>query len=219
MVFQFRGESFSLREMKQYTDNTIKKLLPYLSNEKVVIEIGCASGLTMFHVAPYVKKYIGTDMAKQNLLRNGKRIANDSIANIVLKQCSADKILEAVDTKADVVIMNSVVQYFPDMEYFENVIRDCLSMLNPGGVLYIGDLLDKELLPVFLEELKIWKQAHPNSRSVKLDRSDELWIRREYFKDMERKYEWIHDIQISNKVGEIANELTKYRYDVVIIKK
>ena len=53
----FGGESFSLREMKQYTDNTIKKLLPYLSNEKVVIEIGCASGLTMFHVAPYVKKY------------------------------------------------------------------------------------------------------------------------------------------------------------------
>ena len=213
----FGGTPFSSEEMEQYKENTFTKLQPYLSKDKTVIEIGCASGLTMFQLAPYVSKYIGTDMSKENLVRDETRIQNDSrYNNIVLKQCFANEVAEVLDTKADIIIANSVCQYFPDIQYFENVISMCLSLLKSGGVLYIGDLLDKDLLPVLIQELKDWQRQNPGSKKVKIDRSDELWISRSYFDDIRTKYGAIANVEISDKTGKIPNELTKYRYDVIL---
>lgn len=212
----FDGEPFTAEEMKQYADNTVEKLRPYLSKNKSVVEIGCASGLTMFRIAPFVGEYLGTDMAKVNLRRNAEYIKANSISNITLIQCTADKIAENAGHLVDIIIINSVCQYFPGMDYFEEVIGKCISVLKPGGVLYLGDLLDKNLLPVFLSELKAWKMQHQIELGNADDRADELWIARDYFDQVNSKFERIKDVIVSDKIGTIANELTKYRYDTII---
>lgn len=212
----FGGDPFSKEEMLQYQYNTLEKLKPYLSKDKIVVEIGCASGITMFSIVPYVKEYIGTDSASVNLKRNSKRIEEGSIDNVVLRQCAADKILEIIDEKVDIVIINSVCQYFPDMRYFENVINQCISIINPPGIIFLGDILDKDLQSEFIWKLKEYKKHHPDIKNIKEDRSDELWISRDYFKTLQSKFMNIKEISISNKIGDIHNELTDYRYDVVL---
>lgn len=211
----FDGTSYSEKEMSQYVENTYRKLEPYLGKEKTAVEIGCASGLTMFRVAPYVKKYIGTDMAKVNLQKNKERVNKENIQNIELRQCSADKISDAVYDKVDIAILNSVCQYFPNMEYLEKVLQETVSLLNAGGVLYLGDLLDLDLLKDFENELTEYQKNHPGKK-VKTDRSDELWISRLYF-DKVKDNDWVQEIIISDKLAVIENELTKYRYDVLIL--
>ncbi|WP_026509887.1 methyltransferase domain-containing protein [Butyrivibrio sp. LC3010] len=128
----FGGKPFSSEEMEQYVSNTKDKLVPYLSQEKKALEIGGASGLTMFEIAPFVKEYIGTDMAKENLRINQEYIESNGISNIKLINCSADKLKEAVHQEMDIIIINSVCQYFPSMEYFEDVIENCISMIGTG---------------------------------------------------------------------------------------
>lgn len=206
---------YSEAEMKQYVENTFEKLKPYLGQEKTVVEIGCASGLTMFCIAPYVGKYIGTDMAKVNLEKNMARIMEENIGNILLKQCGADEISSAFSEKADIVIINSVCQYFPDMDYFEDVMRQTFCLLQYGGILYLGDILDLDLLEIFENELMAYQKEYPDKK-VKTDRSDELWISRKYFNRL-RQSERVKEVIISDKMGVIENELTKYRYDVVIL--
>lgn len=211
----FDGTVYSEMEMEQYIENTYEKLKPYLGKEKIVVEIGCASGLTMFRIAPYVGKYIGTDMAKVNLQKNRERINRENISNIELCQCSADKIGDMVSDKVDIVIINSVCQYFPDMEYFEKVLEETLGLLKASGALYLGDLLDRDLLKDFEKELTEYQIRH-QEKKVKTDRSDELWIRRSYFNKLLENNQ-VKDIIISDKRAVVENELTKYRYDVVIL--
>ena len=211
----FDGEAYSQAEMDQYVKNTYEKLKTYLGKKKTVIEIGCASGVTMFHIAHFVGKYIGTDMAKANLERNAKKIQREGIRNIELCQCCADEINTVLSGKVDMVIINSVCQYFPDMKYFENVLWKSLGLLNDGGVLYLGDLLDLDLLGKFKAELTIYQAEHQDKK-VNIDRTDELWISRTYFNEMSRS-DRVKEIIISDKLAVIENELTKYRYDVVIL--
>lgn len=211
----FDGEAYSQAEMDQYVKNTYEKLSAYLGKKKTAVEIGCASGITMFGIAPFVETYIGTDMAKANLERNAEKIQREGISNIELRQCSADEIGTVISHKADMVIINSVCQYFPDMEYFENVLGQSLGLLRDGGVLYLGDLLDRDLLEEFKAELTAYQAKHPDKK-VKVDRSDELWISRAYFNERFRNPQ-VKEIMVSDKLAVIENELTKYRYDVVML--
>lgn len=211
----FDGAAYSQAEMDQYVENTYEKLKAYLGKEKTVVEIGCASGLTMFRIAPFVGKYTGTDMAKANLERNAEKIQKDGITNIKLQQCSANEIGTAISDKTDMVIINSVCQYFPDMGYFENVLQQSLGILKDGGVLYLGDLLDLDLLECFQAELTVYQIQYPDKK-VKTDRSDELWISRTYFNEMSGN-DRVKEVMVSDKSAVIENELTKYRYDVVML--
>lgn len=167
----FDGEAFSKAEMEQYVENTYIKLEPYLAfngGDKIAVEIGCASGLTMFRIAPYFQKYIGTDMAKINLKRNAEIIESRDINNIELIQCSANEIQGLLSRnwsgKIEIVIMNSVCQYFPDQIYLDDVILQVLKILKPGGRFYIGDVLDKEKLNKFKQELMEYQQMNPDKK-------------------------------------------------------
>lgn len=222
----FDGEVFSREEMNQYVENTFKKLEIFLEpnkNEGTAVEIGCASGLTMFRMAPYFQRYIGTDMAKVNLQKNAEIIAARNIHNIELIQCQANEIQDLLSQPkwlfegAEMIIMNSVCQYFPDYDYLAEVVVQGLKILKPGGIFYIGDVLDKEKLNVFKEELLKFQLLNPDKK-VNVERKGELWISKDYFWKLE-ELEVVENVIISDKIFRIENELTRYRYDVVIKKQ
>ena len=41
----------------------------------------------------------------------------------------------------DVVVLNSVIQYFPNVEYLLQVLEGAARVLAPGGHIFIGDVL------------------------------------------------------------------------------
>ena len=49
----------------------------------------------------------------------------------------------------DCVLLNSVVQYFPDIDYLLRVLRGALQVVQPGGSVFIGDVRNLLLLEAF----------------------------------------------------------------------
>lgn len=218
-VHEHSGADFHDLEIMEYKENVKEKLLPYLNNHKNILEIGCGSGLLMYELAPYTKHYTGIDFSKEVIRNNLKYIEQKCISNITVKQLSAHEIEFLGENKYDIIIINSVIQYFPCMEYLEKVWKSIITVMKNIGIIFIGDIRDKgkqyeyymsligdgEVLPDEIEYFIEEKMANEN----------ELFVYKNYFKHL-KKEEYVINVEITDKVGSIENELTKYRYDAMI---
>src|SRR6516225_2138330 len=59
----------------------------------------------------------------------------------------------------DVVVLNSVVQYFPGAAYLERVLRGALAAIRPGGHIFTGDVRSLPLLEAFHASVEMAKAA------------------------------------------------------------
>lgn len=216
----YDGSLFSPEEMEEFAEDVYIKLKPYLNSTITsVLEIGCASGITMFKIAPYVKIYIGSDMSQVNLDRNQEKIARENIDNIRIVNCKADEISMFQDEKIDIIIMNSVCQYFGTKNYLRDIIEKSIQILNKEGIIYIGDVRDADKRGEFEKSIEDYFIAN-KVRNKKRGGSSELFLSRDFWEELKRNYDAIIEVNISGKIGNIENELTKYRYDVLLrVKK
>ena len=119
----YTGEALSPDEMKEYADNAFLKLEPILREDMKVLEIGCASGLTMFRVAPKVSSYHGTDLSSSILEFARKESEKKGQDNIRLT-CLAAHEIDTLDEKDfDLIIINSVIQSFGDHNYLRDILN------------------------------------------------------------------------------------------------
>ncbi|MCU0289159.1 MAG: condensation domain-containing protein, partial [Acidobacteria bacterium] len=213
----FTGEAFSSAEMAEYGDNVLKKLQPLLHREMRVLEIGCATGLTMYRIAPLVGFYYGTDLSQVIIQKNKERVQELGMTNIELACMPAHQVSGLKTEPFDLVIINSVIQCFHGHNYLRNVIRSCVSMLKPGGYLFIGDVMDLEAKKRLIHDLENFKQANAGKGyKTKTDFSAELFVSRHFFQDLTIEIPAIAGIEFSDKIHTIENELTRYRYDVLL---
>ena len=213
----YTGQSFSKEEMDEYVDNTFKKLQPYLNKGARVLEIGCASGLTLFKVVPHVGFYYATDLSGTIIERNRQRVIKEGIQNIQLERLAAHEIDRIQEKEFDIIIINSVIHLFQGHNYLRKVILKAIDMLGEKGVLFIGDIIDQEKKTDLIQSLIDFKQEHLSSKyRTKTDYSAELFVSRDYFSDLQADIQKIEKINISNKLYTIENELTRYRYDAII---
>ena len=59
----YTGEWLSREVMDGYGENIRAKLSPFLTPSSRILEIGCASGISMFRLAPLAGYYLGTDLS------------------------------------------------------------------------------------------------------------------------------------------------------------
>jgi amino acid adenylation domain-containing protein len=213
----FTGEYFSNEEMLEYEQNTYKKLQPYINNKTKVLEIGVATGITMFRIAKEVAQYVGTDISETIIKKNNDKIINEKLENIDLHVLAADEIDQLGPQKFDVIIINSVIQCFSGYNYFEKVLQKCANLLNDKGIIYCGDLMDLDLKERLIEDVEKFKLDNPEfQEKAKFDFSEELYINKKYLDYLQSKYSFIKDINISKKFHKLKNELTEYRFDAII---
>jgi len=114
-----------------------------------VLEIGCGSGLLLPRIAPDRRSYLGLDFSSAALERLRATVAAhpDLAGKVTLRQGEADNLSAVADHSVDLVILNSVVQYFPDLDYLLAVIREALRVCQPGDHLFLSDLRSLVLLP------------------------------------------------------------------------
>lgn len=224
----YDGSLFTPEEMKEFTENVYLKLEPYLRKESTtVLEIGCASGLTMYRIAPYVKKYIGTDMAGTNQKISEEYNREHGIGNIDLYTCYAHEIKKLWEDRypgerADILIMNSVVQYFETEAYFLDVIEEAAGILGDDGLMFLGDIRDKDKREEF--EMSVVQhqmcggggQNPSGSAMPQKGYEDELFLSPSFFEELPRRFPFIDRVEITDKIGSIENELKRYRFDVVL---
>jgi amino acid adenylation domain-containing protein len=217
----FTGQPFSRREMDEYGDNILRKLQPLLKPETRVLEIGCASGISMFRIAPEVGFYYGTDLSAVIIEKNKQRVLAEGHNNIKMETMAAHEAGRLKDREEpfDLVIINSVIQCFHGYNYLRGVIRSAVNLLGGAGYLFIGDVMDQEKKGIMIRELNAFKQAHKNSGkhyNTKTDFSAELFVPGSFFKDLEAEMTEIREVKFSDKIFTIENELTRFRYDTLI---
>lgn len=211
----YDGELFSNEEFDNLSDSIIEKLKPYLTSQSTVLEIGCAGGLLLDKLMPLIQAYDGIDQSGK-MIEKTKQLHHDKLEKARFHHMSADKI-SSFEQTFDVIILNSVVQYFPDLNYFYCVITDALNLLNKGGMIVLGDLMDLSKKEALIEDTLSYKEKFPKKKT-KTDWSKELFIHPAFLQDLEKSHGMIQKVICSSKISTIENELSKFRFDALIIK-
>ncbi|WP_298511898.1 non-ribosomal peptide synthetase [uncultured Kordia sp.] len=215
-ISSYTGEPFSTLEMDEYGESFYNSIKPYLHKEARVLEIGCASGITLKKVAPHVKEFVGVDISESTIRKQKKKLA--SIENVSLACLSASEIDMLDKGTFDVVIINSVVQDFESPNYLRNVIDKISEILNPSGVIAIGDVMDAALKDDLLKSLLTFKRNNlANDYVTKTDFSSELFLSKAFFKDLVAENNHFTSVVFEEKDFTVSNELTDYRFDAILV--
>ncbi|MCU0286996.1 MAG: condensation domain-containing protein, partial [Acidobacteria bacterium] len=213
----YTGEPIPKEEMDEYGDNILKKLGPLFHPKMRVLEIGVASGISMYRIAPHVGLYYGTDLSGIIIEKNKLRICEEGHMNIKLMRAAAHEIDRLDEKDFDLIIINSVIQCFHGHNYLRNVIRKAVDLMGSQGFLFIGDIMDQDLKEDLIADLISFKQTHGNDRyKTKVDWSEELFISRFFLADLALDFPVIYDMEFSGKIHTRENELTRFRYDALI---
>jgi len=212
----YTGEDFTKEEMSEYVGNIVTKLTPHINSKSRVLEVGCGSGLSMFALAPNVAYYHGTDLSAAIVDKDRAEAQRRGLTHVTVETRSAEEIVDLQADKFDIVIINSVIQLFPGHNYLRKVLSSCLDHLKPGGILFVGDVMDLQRKNMFCESLRDFKKQHKNNQyRTKINWDNELFISTDYFQDLALALPICH-VEITDKLGEIKNELKDYRYDVIL---
>ncbi len=199
---------FSDREMCEYADNVFEKLRSSLNAKPCrILEIGVGSGLLMQRLAPHAEKYVGIDIDRAILEKCREFMAGD-MEHVELHELFAHEIRK-IDGSFDIILMNSVMQYFPDFSYAERVLKECTGQLRGDGVVFCGDIMDADKKEELCEYIA--KESEQRQRP-NLDR--QLLYSRSFFFAAAGKLS--ANCEVSDKIYRIPNELSLFRYDAML---
>ncbi|MGD2088537.1 MAG: condensation domain-containing protein [Candidatus Aminicenantes bacterium] len=212
----YTGSPFSIEEMNQYIANIRAKLEPHLSADTRILEVGCGHGLALFDLAPRVGYYYATDLTPVIIEKNRIRVQREGLDHVELKAVAASEIdtLEARDF--DIFICSSVIHFFPNTIFLEEVIKGAIDLLKDEGIIYLDDILNLRKKQDLIHSRSEYRQMHPGNRVRLGDEDSDLYVDIDFFRYLQDKYPEIIQWESSRKLGTIENELTRFRYDMLI---
>nr|WP_272899208.1 non-ribosomal peptide synthetase [Caldalkalibacillus salinus] len=224
----YTHEPIPAEEMRGWLDSTVERILAL--NPSHVLEIGIGTGMILYRVAPHCHAYIGTDISQQSIAYTKQQLPqlNTDTEHIALFHRPAHECghvqKHMQDGKGiDTIILNSIVQYFPSREYLDQVLENAIGMLEDGGTIFIGDVRSYEWLAHFYMSLEL-VQSDPTDKpedmyrrvQARMKQETELVINQAYFNDWKNKCPQVTHVTFIPKEGGADNELTKFRYDVIL---
>lgn len=218
----YTGEPIPEGEMQDWLNHTLERIRAL--HPQRVLEIGCGVGLLLQHLAPECARYVGTDFSAAAIENLGKWAQGRPGLGHVKLLCRAATELQDLPSGAfDTVILNSVVQYFPDLDYLLAVLSESVRVLDAGGAIFIGDVRHLGLLRTFHSAVQLSRAAATvrvgqlrNRIERALAEEKELVIDPRFFEALPAHCPGIAGADVQLKRGHAANELTRYRYDVVL---
>ncbi|MCP4686919.1 MAG: amino acid adenylation domain-containing protein [Desulfobacterales bacterium] len=213
----YTGEWLSREVMDEYGENIRRKLAPLLTRESRVLEIGCASGISMFRLAPLAGAYLGTDLSPRILQWTEERRKKLGMDNIRLRCMAAHEIDRLDERPFDVVIINSVLQCFSGHNYLRRVIAESIRQMGDRGVLFLGNVWDQNLKESFIDSLEAYQKKHAGRGiRTKTDWYEELFIAPGFLDDLRHDLPEIVRIECSRMLGSAESELSRYGYDALL---
>ncbi len=219
----YDGKPILKQEMHKWLDDTVEQIRRL--QPRRVLEIGCGTGLLLFRIAPFCAQYWGTDFSQVALdyIRHQLDRQDRPITGVTLLQRAADQ-FEGIEKDAfDAVVLNSVVQYFPDIDYLYRVLEGAVNAVAPGGFIFVGDVRSLPLLEAFHASVQLFKaeSSLPLSElqqrvKVHMAQENELVIDPAFFLALKQRFPKIGRVEILPKRGRSYNELTRFRYQVIL---
>jgi SAM-dependent methyltransferase len=209
-------------EMQDWLETTVDRILSF--HPGMLLEIGCGVGLLVERVAPRCASYVGTDLSPVAIARLRDFVASRSeLRHVSLFEREAVDLGDQPSGSVDTVVINSVIQYFPDIHYLQNVIDEAARIVRPGGRIIIGDVRHFGMLPLFHSAVQLAKAPPQASAqwlkrrvSLGVEHERELAIDPEFFLALPSTDRRICGVEVLLKRGKAHNELTRYRYDAIL---
>jgi amino acid adenylation domain-containing protein len=219
----YTGKPIPTEEMRTWVETTVDRIFEL--QPKRVWEIGCGTGLLLFRVAPQCERYFGTDVSQTalHILDQQLHRIDLKLPQVKLENRPAHQFDNVTRGQFDTVILNSVVQYFPDVNYLVEVLTGAVGSVASEGCVFIGDVRSFPLLETFhgsvqlvqsLESLtpeQFWLRVNNSTRG-----EGELLVDPEFFIALRQRIPRISKVEIQLKRGRSHNELTRFRYDVIL---
>ncbi|MEK4512312.1 amino acid adenylation domain-containing protein [Paenibacillus sp. FSL K6-2524] len=216
-ISSYSGLPFSEAEVDEYRDRVVDLARPYISAQSSVLEIGCGSGLISFSIAPLVNRFVGLDPSKRMLEMNRTKSTELRLAHTEWLEGYALQLEGMGANSFDLILMASTVQFFPGYLYFEQVVREAIRCLKPGGALIIADVMDLRQKEIFRDSLVQYRMQHGMAPNVRALSDQELYCDEAFFTDLQYRIPDIEHTEVLYRQEGFENELA-FRYDVVVRK-
>lgn len=225
----YTGEQHSEHAMREWLDAIVERILAH--KPRRVLEIGCGTGMILYRVAPHCEHYTGVDLSQHALDLIGQQALASGLSQVSLVQQAADTLSWSDFSPADngnvepfdLVIINSVVQYFPSAEYLVKVLENIAGFISTSGKVFVGDVRSLPLMKSFHHSLELAKApaalslADLNTKVIERHESEtELLVAPDFFLAIKQNIAQINNVDIQLKRGESSNEMSAFRYDVLL---
>ncbi|MFE6667640.1 non-ribosomal peptide synthase/polyketide synthase [Streptomyces sp. NPDC057697] len=232
----YSNEPIPLDEMRDWRDAAVTRIME--AAPRRIMEIGVGSGLLLGPLVPQVESYWATDFSAPTIERLTSQVEAAGWSDRVTLDCRSADVTEGLPTGFfDTVVLNSIVQYFPDADYFARVLDGALDLLAPGGRIVVGDVRNRASLRAFQTAIHAERadagdldtEQGPEGRDTGSDRmrtaveramvvEKELVIEPDFFTAWAGRHDTVGAVDIRLKRGAHHNELTRHRYEVVLHK-
>jgi amino acid adenylation domain-containing protein/thioester reductase-like protein len=210
-------------EVREWVDRTVERILSLRPQR--VLEIGCGMGLLLFRIAPHCSYYSGIDLSVKAIDNLKQQLNNNrqdfSHVNVAVK--AAHKLEEFEPKSFDTIVINSVIQYFPNVDYLVRVLEKVVKLVKPGGKIFIGDVRSLHLLEALHTGIQLYQApaSLPCDRlqeriQQRMSQDKELVIHPDFFNALKHHIPRISHVQTWLKRGHSQNELIKFRSDVIL---
>ncbi|GJE93807.1 hypothetical protein PsYK624_099690 [Phanerochaete sordida] len=219
------GEPIPKNEMTAWLHDTLR---PFLEQRpRTVFEIGCGTGIFVHQILPSVERMWAIEPSEEAVHGMNAELRELGLdGKLAVWQATADRIPALPSFEPEFVLMNSVVQYFPSEAYLQQVIADTAARCVPGARILVGDVRSLPLDSLLgIAILTHGWQGDLASRSLhdlcrgllKRDQNrSELLVDPAFFTGLRRAIPAISHVEVVPKAIEFCNELSQFRYQVVL---
>ncbi|HET9986429.1 MAG TPA: amino acid adenylation domain-containing protein, partial [Longimicrobiales bacterium] len=210
-----------LDEMIEWVERTTERVLAL--RPRRVLDLGCGTGLYLFRIAPLVDAYTAVDISVEALRVVREDPGWASLDGVTLRQGPVHELDDIPAGAYDLVLLNSVAQYFPSADYLVAVLEQAARIVAPGGAIFVGDVRSLRLLETFHASVAL---AHAEA-GLRIDRlrsrvrqrlaqETELAVDPAFFDALALHLPAVRGVELLPKRGYARNELTRFRYDAVL---
>ncbi|MEZ4619030.1 MAG: methyltransferase [Caldilineaceae bacterium] len=218
----YTGLPFADVEMQEWVESTVAAILAL--QPKRVLEIGCGTGLLLSRIAPHCEQYMGVDFSPEVLANiHQLKAADPALSHVTLEQRSADNLAGLEAGSFDLVILNSVIQYFPTVDYLRRVLSGAVALLQAGGKIFVGDVRSLPHLTAYHAAVQLTSADNDLTRAQfaqqvqrTMQEEEELVIDPRFFVALPSELPQLADVEIQLKRGNHVNELMQFRYSATL---
>ncbi len=217
----YTGQAISQACMKQWVEGTVERIRELRPQR--VLEIGCGTGMLLFRLAHECREYRATDLSASAVAYINDHLRCPEHENVQVELRAADDLATLPRDHFDLIIINSVAQYFPSADYLVSVLEGASRLVTAGGAIWIGDVRSLPLLEAFHASVQAYQAGHDVTKGELRKRvaghmaqDQELVVDPALFHSLAQHLPQVSSAVVHLKRGSGEDELTRYRYDAVV---
>jgi natural product biosynthesis luciferase-like monooxygenase protein len=217
------GEPIATAAMQEWLEQTL--LAIRARRPARVLEIGCGTGMLLYGLLDHVEHYTAVDQSPAALAAIRRELRPAEQRKVTLLELAAHQLQAVPDRSCDLVVINSVAQYFPNADYLVQVLQQAARVLTAGGSLFLGDVRCLEPSRAFHTLVELHQAPGRTAASALGPRiterqalDSELLLARHFFAELSARVPELQFVSMQCKRGGHATEMRDFRADVVLQK-